>query len=115
MPPIPGGSLGNTAEGEVSGTKRKGGEISLSPQVSYRLRLEHGRQGNAARHFVRLATVALAAELSRLVGAGSGAGRVVGGRDEEHRLVDAARQARGRTVGDLDRVHRVLVVAGGAH
>src|SRR5208283_1664998 len=76
--------------------------------------LERGRDGGATVRLVRFATVALAAELSGLVGAGGAAGRVVGSDDEEHGRVHARGQTRLCTVGDLNGVHRVLVVAAGA-
>ena len=57
--------------------------------------------------------MALAAELSRLVAAGSTAGRIVGGANKEHGRVVARRQT-GIRGGDVDYVHEVLVVAAGA-
>src|ERR1019366_4295196 len=74
-------------------------------------RLEGGRNCAATVHLVGFATVALTAELRRLVGAGGAAARVVRRADEEHRLVVAGRQTGLRTVGDLHHIHEVLVVA----
>src|ERR1022692_2929823 len=62
---------------------------------------------------VGLSTVALAAELCRLVRAGGGAARVVGSANEEHGLVEASRLA-AIFGGHVHHVHNVLVVAGGA-
>ena len=74
--------------------------------------LERGYSG-AIVHFVRFATVALAAELRRLVAAGRAACRVVRGANEEHGRVGAARQTGlvVHAVVTLDHVHQVLVVA----
>src|SRR5271157_5384552 len=69
---------------------KTGGEKgSPPPQTNAAL---EGRYGGSIVHFVGFATVALTAELSRLVCADSGRGRVVGCANEEHRRVIAGRQ-----------------------
>ena len=57
----------------------------LPPRLMQR-ELEGGSSA-AAVHLVRFATVALAAELRRLVASGGAAGRVVGTAKEEHSRV----------------------------
>src|SRR5579871_637088 len=69
-----------------------------------------------SRSVVRLvgfSTMALAAELRRLVGARGAAGRVVGRVDEEHGRIETSRLA-GVPGVHVDHVHDVLVVAAGA-
>src|SRR5271165_6641540 len=91
---------------------KTGGENgSPPPQTNAAL---EGRYGGSIVHFVGFATVALTAELSRLVCADSGRGRVVGCANEEHRRVIAGRQTALRSGRNLHHVHKVLIVAGGA-
>src|SRR5580704_935022 len=97
----------------ISSPLKKWGESSSLPLTSDRL--EGGRDGVAAIRLVAFATMALTAELRRLVGAGGAAGRVVRRTDEEHRGVVAAGQTAVGAVGNLDHVHYVLIVASGAH
>src|SRR5271165_983986 len=92
---------------------KTGGENgSPPPQTNAAL---EGRYGGSIVHFVGFATVALTAELSRLVCADSGRGRVVGCANEEHRRVIASGQTALRASLNADNIHQVLVVARGAH
>ena len=76
--------------------------------------LESSNRGTAIA-LVRFATVALAAELRRLVAAGRAARRVIRSANEEHGRVVPAWQTGLRAGGYLHHVHQVLVVAGRAH
>src|SRR5208283_3741231 len=95
----------------TSGFRKMGRDFSL-PCLP-RHKLESG-YGCAVVGLIGFSTVALAAELRRLVRVRGGASRVVRSADEEHGAVVARGQAGVRALGYFDHIHHVLVVAAGA-
>src|SRR5271169_4002898 len=91
---------------------KPGGEYGPLPHTNAGL---ENCSGRTVVHFVGFATMALTAELCRLVCADSGRGRVVRRPYEEHGLVVAGRQTALRSGRYRNYVHQVLIVAGGAH
>src|SRR5579859_6389396 len=94
--------------------REKKGRVNVPPSPFHaKGNLEHG-SSRAAVHFVCFSTMALAAELRRLVASGGGAGRVIRAAQEEHGRIRPLGQTAGRGRRDIDHVHQVLVMAGGA-
>src|SRR5438045_3922123 len=107
--------------------KRRGGKSRPLP-FSCKRNLEHRGNGQAAIRFIALVSMALTAELRRLIAAGGSAGGVIRSANEEHGRVVSAGQAgvagrgsgragagHGEAIFHLNHIHKVLVVAGGAH